>query len=1257
MLDFFSKDPSKIVEKSSKLRLEGKYDKAEQLLKKNLKNSSQDFLILLELGKVQFEQNKLIEAIGSFRNAYYVKSSEISKIINVVEDIHYRAKIKKYTGLFLIELFLKKRNIEKINKIIETLSIDEIEELAKQYKKKYEEIQKSKTPESLTKKDIEIYLIAGMFLLSNKQFKEAKIPLEIVFKVFANERNFILQYYMTLTQYSYGNPDPYLAIGDLYLIMDDKDKAINYFQKATTIEPSLKEFVAKKFEESITDTENISEKSKYSLVDVYINKGDLEKSIEILKGILSEDVQNKEEVIRKIREIIQKNDSFPESYALLIKALLLNNDFEGAVINLNKLYDLSKDYNDFILQTIEKIISKNYSNNDLIILKAKVFIDTEKTEDAAILLTELYNKDKNTSFEIEEVLDKLLQKNSKNIKALSLICDIYNSRNQIPKLKTILNYIMQFEEKEYKEIAKKYYSLLFEKLPDDLEITLNYNIILIKLNEIENAKELIANSVNKNSQLFYEIIPNFYEPAYKDQDIAKGILEILKNIKKESLDEFLYEFTLSEMLYLAGDTKTSLEKTIDLLKKYPDREEHILGIVNRMKEKYPDETDISEFEFKYYITKKDFEKALEATLVLYENNNNLIGHVLDNLYLLYKNNPDSLKIMENILKVLDNMGLYEKIIEEGNSFLKKVKKEESGKIRFYLGKAYAKKSMVKEATGLIFQAFTLVPETLDDSIEILNNLLKIDFSSVEIHYSLAHAYKLNNDLDKAIEEMLEIFKLDETQVDVLIRDLLGFYDTHKSNPKLSFVLGKLYISKNEYKLALKKFNETIEISKEYIDPILNELRNLQEGEGVEDGEVLYTMGVLYIEKGLYKMAAEYLYNAITVETSLRSAIINQLQTIINNQPNDTFARQSLAQIYIDMTNYVQAIQYLRQIEMINPQEIENIISYYESMLQNDPDNILLLISLGDSNLKLSKTDEAINFYKKAVEKDKNQIPVIIDKILEFDEKDIALQFLLTELYIENNDYENAVNWLNSIYISDRTKIKDIKSLIDKILKNNPGQQNALMLLSLILYDNEEYEELIKLVYDVFEKGEEQIMKFRIGILLAQAYRKLSQNNKASEIINKMQSESKNVFYTIITQLYEEEKSKKIYKLQNQFNEDPENENIRIEYAKYLISQKNFDEARKLLIRKFNNEENEFERIYLLARISELNNNLVFALEIATPLRNSSKEIHISFLIKLLRKLGYYGEVESVMKARPEFAITLKNYNISKKIFSENKIII
>lgn len=1256
MLDFFSKDPAKIIEKCNKMRLEGKYDKAEQTLKKHIKNTKDDYLFLIELGRTQFEQEKVLEAVSSFKGAYYQNASAIDKIIDVVEDTHYRAQAgKQYTGKLLIELYTKKRSSDSIHKIIKTLSKDEVAKICTDYKKKFNTIKQERGVGNLSKKDIDTFLIAGILAIDTRDFELADKTLTMVFKSQPSDRNFILQEFMEATQYNYSDPEPFMTIGDLYIIMGDKDKAINYFQRAIKLKPDLKDIVANKLDDIVSDSENLSETGKFSAADVYINKGDLAKAAMILSNLIDENIQDLDGVIKRLRMISNKTDHNIETSRILIKALNKKGDYEESVKILSDILEKDNMQTDYILSVIAEIEEAGFNSESMHILKAQTLIHKGDTDDASELINKMYEANPEISYDIEDTVNKLLESDETNLNGLNVLVSIFTDRSQLPKAKTLLEYISGIEGEKYVELARSFYEKLSGKYPDDLELKLPLAVAYIRKNNLDKATAVIGDIVLKEPNLFYDIAPNFFEPASSSEDIAKGILGILENIADAGIDPYLYQFTLAEISYLAGNVEKSLDIVNSLFDKFPDREEQLIGIVERMSERYSGNQEIKEFRFKHYIRKKEYEKALEAVMAMFENKE-MMGHVLDDLYLLHKHIPENYDVMVSILNVLDNMGMYEKMISEAKVFVDKVPQEQSGLIRFYIGKSFAKSGQVNDAATYMFQAITLDDTMAGETVEILNDLLKIDYSSVKLHYSLAHAYQKNNEIDKAIDQLMEIVKVDEKQASIVIRDLEIFHETVKSNPKLLYSLGNLYIKQMQYHEGVNRLKEAYQLDKSFMDPVLNLLKTMQENENIESGEILFTMGSLYADKGMFKMASDHFYNAMTIETSLKGQVISKLQMIINQQPEEIYARYSLVQVYIDMHNFIQAIQLLRQIETINRSESENVVSYYQSMLASEPNDTSLLLSMGDSYLSSEQKDKAIEIFEKAIKVDKNLLDTVIDKLLDYPDKDISIQFFLSDLYSEAGDYESSVNWLNSIYLSYIGEQEQIKIKLNRILEQSPEQQNALMLLSNIFYNQENYEELIKLSFDVFEKSNVPEMKFRTGMLLAQSYRKIGNEEKAEEIVSNMTRENRMLYYTVLLQFYEQEKSSKVYKLQKYIAENENDNEAKLNYAASLIDQKNYDEAKHMLVFKTDNQEHEFERVYYLSRISEANNNLIFALQIATNLRHSKDSKHISYLIKLLMKLGYHGEIDSILNENPKYTVSMNRLNLSKNVFGEYKVL-
>ncbi|MEO0281431.1 MAG: hypothetical protein ABIN05_03680 [candidate division WOR-3 bacterium] len=1262
MLDLFSSgDPTKIIERSSKLRIEGKHDKAEQLLKKSIKNSKSDFIILLELAKTQFEMGKISESVNTLRSSYYLSPEEINKIINVGEDLHYRATSQKdQTSSVLIEMYIKKRDFESFRKIFDTLSGEEIKNLISYFEKLYLNVKNTKTIDQFNKKDIEICLSMGILYLYNKNFKEAKPILEMIFRTQVKDRDYILSEYINVAKTTYGNPEPYIAIGDLYILVNDKDKAINYFQKASSIDPKLKTDISNKIEEHITDTKEISETSKYSIVDLAIEKKDYKKALDIIYEMIKDKNEATEEIVRRTYQIIQAAPEFVEAYKLLVEIFLLKKEISKIFTNLEKIYELKKEEKDFILNTINRIENENLSNEEILLLKATIFSDNNEFNESAKIIKKVYFKNNSYSFDVEKLANKILDKDPKNIDALETICQIFLDKNEVEKLKKICEYLTSINTEEHISIAKKYLQIIYDKNPSDVDIKLNFSIALIKLGKIKESEVIINETLKSNPETFYIIIPQFYNSAKNDKDVATIVLKILKSIERKNLDPFLYDFSLCEMSYLASDLEFSLGMLKEMFEKFPEKEDDLLELLGRIKDFYPENELVADFEFKLFTDKKDYRKAYESLIKLRKDKTKL-GHILDNLYILNRSHPENISIVESIMDILDEMGFYEKIIKEADNLSSKLDQQKIGKIKFFLGKAYANKGMVNDAATVLYQAIILDKTLTENTLTILKDLLKYDPFSLRVHYTLSLAYYLNKNIDSAIDELLEIVKIDPNQTNIAISELEKWNENIINNPKLNFSLGTLYFETTQYEKGISKMYETFEIDSSYLDSILNLMSNYIEKES-ENGEILYATGVFYAKKGLYKLASDYLYNAMSIETGLKEKVISQLLFIINQQPDEVDPRFSLAQVYKDMHNYMQAITLLRQIELINPSETENVISFYKEMLVNEPNNTFLLISLADSYLKLNRTTDAVELYSKIIKINKKYIDEIIDRIIELENKNFEIQLFLVDLYFEKDDFENASNWLNFLYLTSESD--DYDRIIEKanlILSKDPKNQKMISLLSHLYYDQNKFDKLIELTMEIYEKTTKNEEKIRYGILLAQAFRFLGNQEKKNEIISFLKNLNIDLYYEIIFQLYEEEKSKKGSKIEKLFQREKiEDERLIIEYAFNLYKQQRYYESINLLNRKFRDKNLDYERTYILSLNYEKIGNITYALEIGSKLRDSSETKHLNHLINLMKKLGYYGEIEGMLRNKKTdigFSSELTKTKYYKNLFSDYRIII
>jgi len=77
---------------------------------------------------------------------------------------------------------------------------------------------------------------------------------------------------------------------------------------------------------------------------------------------------------------------------------------------------------------------------------------------------------------------------------------------------------------------------------------LNLCIALIKLGKIKESEIMILETLKTNPETFYIIIPQFYNAAKKDKDIASIVLKILKTLKEESLTHSFTIFIMRNII-------------------------------------------------------------------------------------------------------------------------------------------------------------------------------------------------------------------------------------------------------------------------------------------------------------------------------------------------------------------------------------------------------------------------------------------------------------------------------------------------------------------------------------------------------------------------------------------------------------------------------------------------------------------------------------------------------------------------------------
>jgi tetratricopeptide (TPR) repeat protein len=237
------------------------------------------------------------------------------------------------------------------------------------------------------------------------------------------------------------------------------------------------------------------------------------------------------------------------------------------------------------------------------------------------------------------------------------------------------------------------------------------------------------------------------------------------------------------------------------------------------------------------------------------------------------------------------------------------------------------------------------------AIEQYEQIVKIEPDKVDDHLLLGRLYRLNNDLQKAENELKIAVKLDPdseeavTTLSLLYSDegdtthalqvLSSVPDTGRS-AKLYAALGATYEQRKDYKSAVDAYKHAIQLDRDNLDAIRGLAENL-----LNDGQI--------------------------------DAALDQYKVIADANPEDAQTYLRISEIYRRQGKYDEALESLKKAEAMVPDALEvpyNVAVVYEAQARYDEATKIL------QDL-LKKTEKPDNNYSQA---DRNNRAIFIERL-------------------------------------------------------------------------------------------------------------------------------------------------------------------------------------------------------------------------------------------------------------------------------------
>jgi tetratricopeptide (TPR) repeat protein len=349
------------------------------------------------------------------------------------------------------------------------------------------------------------------------------------------------------------------------------------------------------------------------------------------------------------------------------------------------------------------------------------------------------------------------------------------------------------------------------------------------------------------------------------------------------------------------------------------------------------------------------------------------------------------------------------------------------------------------------------------AIDQYEQIVKLDPDSVDDHLLLGRLYRLNNDLQKAENELKLAIKLDPSSEEAVttlamlytdegdtahaLKVLSAIPDSARS-AKLYAALGAAYEQRKDYKSAIDAFRHAIVLDRDNLDAIRGLAENL-----LNDGQL--------------------------------DASLEQYKVIADSNPEDAQTYVRMAEIYRRQAKYDQALESLKRADTLVPDTMDvpySMAAVYQAQGRYD-DAVKLLQDL------LRKTEKSETGSSQA---DRNNRAIFVER--------------LGMVYREQQNYTAAVETFRKMLpLGDENARSGYQEMIDtyreakqwpqatavakEAVQKMPNDRDLRMVLDAQLADTGEFDKSVADIRTMLKGGpEDREVYLRLGIIFTRAKR-------------------------------------------------------------------------------------------------------------------------------------------------------------------------
>lgn len=1092
MFDIFgSRDPQKALIKAKEYIKDGRAESAIKVLEHNLTEDEESFDLHLLLARLYFESEERGRAVETLRAVKSFVPMRIDEIVALMSELYYQ-HTSIDSGDFLLQLHIEQHQYDEISKTLRQLSDRELKLLITRYDKLKQNIEGKNV---ISIKDFENMLVLSSIRFFTHESEQATEAMEAMIEVEVYAPK-VLKWIQVISRENYNDWRAALLLLRAQMVTQDFNGALNTAQR-----------IADKFADSINSLiavisaanppKDMEGSFAQFLTDLYIKKGDLDASIELLQDMLKKDTKKIDDVIKGLRELERINPkNFKILYALgdtYVKA----NRISLAVAEYDKILELDASRYEQIVKKYQETFKKAPNNPELIDGLVKAYLSNDDIDAAVGVIETAYKSDPGLLDEYIINLNTILDQNMENFKALNLLGLCYAHKGDHESAQLIFGNLM--DSQQYKYILESTETIVKEK-PDDLDYVDLRAKSMVMLGHEKQALSLLEHFLDQHPEQSALLIPTFDTIISKKPDLGPRIIPIFKEYKKDN--PFLGELTLARAAAFTGDHEVAVALFEKLFEDKTQKDNTKRALIEVLQLR-PKAVPLLLAAARIFMKEGEVEIATKFFKTAQIVDPKAFFEIVDEFYDALKSFPKDREIRVLLIDTFYNRKLWDRVIDESKHAIE-VFGRDAQYFNLKLGQALVEKGNLSDAVRPLMLSLEGTQDCSGEVIKYLDKILYINKSNVPAHFARGRALSKARRIDEAVEEYLLTVRILPARAEYVYEELKALSSKAMANPLIVFAMGSVELVLKKYDDAIKHLLQSCELDNVLVKRVMPLYEKLTKA--ASSPLLDFSLAKVYHLADLKSSAVKYYIKAQVVEKSYREPAISEMKKICAENPDDVESRKGLAEIFFNFNNLEDSLDLVSEVYEADKKENTWAKKFVSSILHKNPQHIPSYYFLAHVFLTEEVHKKAIEVYGKLIEIAPAEITKVIDKLVMYKKKSGKLILYLGDLYKNSGDISKALELFDELFTLDASFGDAITYQIKDVLKKNANIGDAYLLAQRIFVHQKEYERAIEAI----ERAREMLPEDEEIILRqGQIYYEMGAADKAIELYTEMLGKTKN----------------------------------------------------------------------------------------------------------------------------------------------------